>query len=273
MNKNKLILRIPFISLFCLLLTGLQAQSLRALLEEEKTLVFAHRGAVNPEIPENSMKGMKQALDSGMYMLEIDIMESQDGILYLLHDRTLDRTTFGTGNISDWSSKDLDNLGLKGTEEQLPRFADFLAEAAQNGLFLMLDVKNAPLDKVLNLVEAADMLDRILLLTFSLERAQEAFALNHRFLVSVLVKEEEEFDEYLCKSNDPYQLAVYLNKDADLMLYDRAKKLGLPIITDVMGNIDRQGMDDPTIYREFVQKRNPDIVVSDYPVILKHVLH
>lgn len=272
MNKSKLILRLAFIGMHCLVHCTLNAQSLRKLLEEEKTLVFAHRGAVNPDIPENSLAGMKQALDSGVYMLEIDIMESQDGVLYLLHDRTLDRTTLGTGSISEWKSGDLDKLGLKGTEEKLPRFADFLREAAQNGIYLMLDVKKAPLDKVLDEVEAEGMLDRILLLTFTLERAQEAFDLKQRCLVSVLINEEEEFDEYLCKISDPYQVAVYLNKDADLNLYGIASKLGLPILTDVMGDIDRQGVNNPSIYREFVKKRKPGIVVSDYSDVLKQAL-
>ncbi|EKB48632.1 glycerophosphodiester phosphodiesterase family protein [Cecembia lonarensis] len=273
MSKSKLFLWVAFMYMLFLNHAFLQAQSLRKLLEEEKTLVFAHRGAVNPDIPENSLLGLQQALNEGIDMLEIDIMESQDGVLYLLHDRTLDRTTLGTGNIAEWKSKDLDRVGLKETEEYLPRFENFLKEASQQELYLMLDVKNAPLHKVMEAVEVAGMLDRIVLLTFSLARAQEAFDLSQRFLVSVLINEEEEFDEYLCKTTDPYHLAVYVNKDANLSLYIQAQELGLPVITDVMGAIDKRGIEDPFIYKEFVQKRNPNVVVSDYPIILKQVIN
>ncbi|MGY6742490.1 MAG: glycerophosphodiester phosphodiesterase family protein [Cecembia sp.] len=272
MNPNKLIIQAACVSILCLFQFTLQAQSLRKLVEEREPLVFAHRGAVDPNVPENSLFGMYQAKAEGIHLLEIDIMESQDGVLYLLHDRTLDRTTSGKGNISEWKSKDLDSVRLKGVEEYLPRFEAFLKASAQKEVYLMLDVKNAPLHKVVDAVEAAGMLDRVVLLTFSLARAQEAFDLKQRFLVSVLITEEEEFDEYLCKTTDPYHVAVYLNKEADLGLYARAKELGLPIITDVMGTIDSQGVEDPAIYREFVQKRNPNMVVSDFPKILQQAI-
>jgi glycerophosphoryl diester phosphodiesterase len=248
------------------------AQNLRLLLSGDSTLVFAHRAVVKDNLPENSISGTRQALVDGVNKLEIDVRESKDGILYLLHDETLDRTTTGKGILMDWESDHLDTLFLLGSNDRLPRFDAYLNSIRNERVYLMLDVKEAPIAKVIQLVAENEMLDRIVLLTFQMDRASEAFALNDRFLVSVLINSEEEFDDYLCKSTDPYHVAVYLNKDAGLGLYVEAQKLGLPIITDVMGIIDNQGKEDHSIYREFVQKRKPNVVVSDYPKKLQQAI-
>ncbi|WP_130274945.1 glycerophosphodiester phosphodiesterase family protein [Cecembia calidifontis] len=268
-----MIKKLCFLLLLGLFQLPVAAQSLRSLLAQEQTLIFIHRAALHPEIPENSLTGLKLAIEAGFHMLEIDVMESRDGVLYLLHDRTLGRTTDDEGNISDWDSRDLDQLRLKNTQETLPRFESFLDISRELGIYLMLDVKSAVLEKVINLVSEKNMLDRVVLLTFELERAIEAIGLDKKFLVSVLINSEDEFDEYLCKSADPYQLAVYLNKGAPLELFGRARQLGLPIITDVLGNIDEHAQEDQRVYREFLEKRKPGIIVTDYPQLLKEAIN
>lgn len=104
----------------------LPAQSLRFLLSEDPSLVFAHRAVFQEEMPENSISGTQQALKKGVNMLEVDVRESKDGILYLLHDEILDRTTTGKGLIKDWRSDHLDTLFLLGSNERLPRFDAYL---------------------------------------------------------------------------------------------------------------------------------------------------
>lgn len=268
-----MIKKLCFLLLLGLFQLPVAAQSLRSLLSQDQTLIFIHRAALYPEIPENSLTGLKLAMEAGFNMLEIDVMESRDGVLYLLHDRTLGRTTDAEGNISDWDSSDLDQLRLKDTQETLPRFESFLDISRELGIYLMLDVKSAAFEKVINLVSEKNMLDRVVLLTFDLERSIEAFGLDMKLLVSVLINSEDEFDEYLCKSTDPYHVAVYLSKDAPLELFAKARQLGLPIITDVLGNIDEHAQKDHMVYREFLEKRKPGIVVTDYPQLLRGAIN
>jgi len=64
---------------------------LRGLLPE-KPLLIAHRGA-SMLAPENTLASMQKAADLGVYGLETDISISWDGILFLMHDSTLVRTT------------------------------------------------------------------------------------------------------------------------------------------------------------------------------------
>lgn len=79
-------------------------------------------------------------------MVEIDVAESSDGALFLLHDTTLDRTTTGSGPLSDQTSAGILNFFLKDSHERIPRFREALDLARETGLYLMLDVKSAALD-------------------------------------------------------------------------------------------------------------------------------
>ncbi len=77
-----------------------------------KVLVVAHRGDWR-NFPENSIEGIKSAIEMGVDMIEIDIHKTKDGKLVLMHDKTLDRTTNGKGNVADWTLDSLKMLYLK----------------------------------------------------------------------------------------------------------------------------------------------------------------
>lgn len=57
-----------------------------------KPVLIAHRGA-SAIAPENTMAAMRQAVALGAYGLETDVAVSLDGILFLMHDASLARTT------------------------------------------------------------------------------------------------------------------------------------------------------------------------------------
>ncbi|MCE9604206.1 MAG: glycerophosphodiester phosphodiesterase [Planctomycetia bacterium] len=66
--------------------------SVDELLRLPKTLVIAHRGL--PEAaPENSLPGFAAALDHKPDFVELDYRHSSDGVLTVIHDEKLDRTT------------------------------------------------------------------------------------------------------------------------------------------------------------------------------------
>jgi glycerophosphoryl diester phosphodiesterase len=58
----------------------------------EKPRLIAHRGAATLA-PENTLASMQAAADLGVYGVETDIDISKDGVLFLMHDATLNRTT------------------------------------------------------------------------------------------------------------------------------------------------------------------------------------
>ncbi|GHB45417.1 glycerophosphodiester phosphodiesterase family protein [Mongoliitalea lutea] len=253
--------------------SSIKAQSLRTLIEQERPVIFSHRVALEPDWVENSLYSLEKSGEMGFMFHEIDVVESKDGVLYVLHDKTLDRTTSSTGAVKELASAYLDGVLLNGLEERLPRLEDFLAICQEKGFYLMLDVKEASLEKVMAKVKEFDMLERVVLLTFGKERSAEALELGERFLLSVLITEEEDFDYFLCKTEQPYYLAAYINKDGPIDLFEKARSLGLPTITDVLGAIDARAQNEGiAVYTEFLHKRKPSILVSDYPLQIKQVM-
>ncbi|NKN37412.1 glycerophosphodiester phosphodiesterase family protein [Agrobacterium sp. a22-2] len=73
------------------------------------TRIVSHRGA-NRFAPENTFAAADLALLQGADYIELDVRESADGVLYVFHDETLDRTTNGTGPIGHALSEEIDAL-------------------------------------------------------------------------------------------------------------------------------------------------------------------
>lgn len=94
--------------------------------------IVCHRGACLTA-PENTLASAEAALRLGGAVIELDIRQSRDGVLYVLHDATLDRTTDGTGPIADWESADIDRLDAGAwfdpafAGERVPRLETYLA--------------------------------------------------------------------------------------------------------------------------------------------------
>ena len=67
-------------------------------------LVVAHRGGANL-FPENTMAAYEGAAAMGCQAIEAgDLQLTSDGALVAMHDTTVDRTTTGSGNVSDYTT-------------------------------------------------------------------------------------------------------------------------------------------------------------------------
>ncbi len=71
--------------------------------------VIGHRGAAGIA-PENTLVSFGRALDEGAGFIEMDVRESKDGEILVIHDGTLERTTNGQGEIRQWKLKEIKSL-------------------------------------------------------------------------------------------------------------------------------------------------------------------
>jgi hypothetical protein len=128
------------------------------------TPILVHRGAWQIA-PENTLEAYAAAMDYGADGVEIDIRRSKDGVLYLLHDDTLDRTTSGTGKASDLTYYQLLQFTAKGApggDTRIPTLAAVLVLVRQRAALLHLDVKEPGLqDDIIRMLDAADVWDHI----------------------------------------------------------------------------------------------------------------
>lgn len=75
-----------------------------------------HRGnSSDPNIPENSIAGIESciALNGAVDIVEVDPRMTKDGIIVLMHDETIDRTTTGTGKVKDLTYEQIQSYRLK----------------------------------------------------------------------------------------------------------------------------------------------------------------
>ena len=75
-------------------------------------LIASHRGQWR-EYPENSLGAINEAIEDGAEIIETDVRLTADGMPVLMHDATVDRTTNGTGKVSDLTLAQIKELRLK----------------------------------------------------------------------------------------------------------------------------------------------------------------
>lgn len=124
------------------------------------TAVIAHRGAA-AEAPENSMEAFELGMRLGADAIELDVRRGADGVLWVIHDATLDRTTDGTGYVAELTRAEIEAARMS-TGAGVPELCDVLARYP--GVEITIDVKDpdaAP--QVVNLVRELDRVDRTIL--------------------------------------------------------------------------------------------------------------
>ena len=97
-----------------------------------------HRGAAGHE-PENTLSSLQYAIGLGLDIAEFDIRRTQDGVLVLLHDETVDRTTNGKGPVDHFSFRDLKALDA-GHGNPIPSLEEAL-RLADGRIGMVLELK------------------------------------------------------------------------------------------------------------------------------------
>jgi len=105
--------------------------------------VIAHRGGT-VDTPENTVAAFKNAIALGVDWLEMDVQRTRDGVLVVIHDTTVDRTTNGTGNVGDFSLADLRALDA-GNGARIPTFEDVILLAKEAGVKILPEAKSPQL--------------------------------------------------------------------------------------------------------------------------------
>lgn len=112
----------------------------------ERPLTIAHRGH-SIALPENTRAAYEKAIELGCEMIECDVNITQDGVLVMMHDATLNRTTNGAGYVSDCSWDEIQRLdaGAKFAPQfagaPVPRTEDTLLLYREAGIYGCFEVK------------------------------------------------------------------------------------------------------------------------------------
>jgi glycerophosphoryl diester phosphodiesterase len=105
-----------------------------------QVLRIGHRGAAG-HAPENTLAAIQKGIALGIDFAEIDVRRTADGVLVVLHDETVNRTTDGKGRVDRLSLQDVKKFDA-GNGEQIPTLEEVLRiTAGRAGLMLELKVK------------------------------------------------------------------------------------------------------------------------------------
>jgi glycerophosphoryl diester phosphodiesterase len=109
--------------------------------------IIAHRGD-SAHRPENTLAAFASALEVGADLVEFDVQLTHDGHVVILHDPTLDRTTTGSGRVSERTLAEVRTLsagypqlwGSRYSGERVPTLSEALGFLRERGR-VMIEIK------------------------------------------------------------------------------------------------------------------------------------
>ncbi len=151
-----------------------------ATMHSERPIVIAHRGASHAA-PENTLSSYRLAIEEGATIAETDVHLTKDGVVVVMHDTTVDRTTAGTGSIAEHTASELTSLeagswfDAEFDGEPVPTLKQLLTTVGQE-LIMCIEVKagDGIVEEIANLVDELSLRHRVIL--FSFDHQQIAFA-------------------------------------------------------------------------------------------------
>ena len=139
--------------------------------------VIGHRGAAG-HAPENTFAAFDRGLEMGCDGVETDVRATSDGVLVLMHDATVDRTTVGTGPVDaltwaqvralDASAKFKDGKHEFGAQ-RVPRLDEFLDRYAGRSRYRLEIKQRGVEDAALRAVRARRLMAHAVFTSFSLD--------------------------------------------------------------------------------------------------------
>jgi glycerophosphoryl diester phosphodiesterase len=128
-----------------------------------RPLVISHAACAG-HAPENTLAGIRAALEMGADAIEMDVQASADGVPVLMHDLAVDRTTNGNGDLASLTLKQLQALDAGG--EPVPAFAQAL-ELTRGRALLVAEIKRPGCEAALaDVIRQAGALEDVMVWSF-----------------------------------------------------------------------------------------------------------
>jgi len=226
--KVKALLFIAFMPVIVIMLFGCTADE-----PAEGVIIVAHRGAMSDR-PENTMVAFEHALELGADIVEIDLRTSRDGHLFVLHDRTLDRTTDGEGVATERTLAELQQLDAGSWFDPaysgltIPSVREVLNWANEVGAVLLLDLKERGREFAENVsheVRAAGMEENVVVGVRSTEQAQEFAELLPESRQLAFMRSPDDIEDYAEAGVDVIRLWLRWLDD-DPTMAEQVRKTG-----------------------------------------------
>lgn len=141
-----------------------------------RPLVMAHQGGADLA-PSNTMAAFRNAAQMGVDVLELDVHTTKDGVVVVIHDATVDRTTNGAGSVHNLTLSDLQKLDagyqfspdngqtfpFRGQGVTIPTLQEVLSAFPALRINIEIKQTDPPMEQaVAELIQQADAQNRVL---------------------------------------------------------------------------------------------------------------
>ncbi|MEZ5892713.1 MAG: glycerophosphodiester phosphodiesterase family protein [Parvularculaceae bacterium] len=242
---------------------------------EGATLVAAHRGGPTAGYPENALETFENTLSAVPAFLEIDVATSSDGVPYLMHDDTLDRTTTGTGPIEALSWAEIRALRLEDNRGALtdfhpPAFADALAWAKGRTILEIDFKKSTRFEDVVSEIKRQQAEDRVLLIAYTMAQAERLHRLAPDVMISLSLSTQSDLNRTVAAGVPADRLLGFTGiDDPKPRLFSILNNQDIEVIFGTLGgrdSIDNEvaASGDDAFYGELAGM-GVDIIATDRP--------
>lgn len=218
-------------------------------------VLVAHRGA-NKIAPENSIPAIDAAGRMGYWGVELDVCSSSDGVLYLLHDGTLNRTTTGKGSITKKTSAQISkyridrgpNISLY-HDLKIPRFEDALTECEKNHLVPIFELKslssrNRDINTFIRIIKKHGYENKLLVHSFHFDDLQYLRSKDKEILTMPIVDLKKKSSGYQYVKYNGFEALDCNYNQLTKAIVQKAHKDGLKVFCWVVDK--RSGLDKVT---------------------------
>lgn len=154
---------------------------------------LAHRGA-SSYAPENTLAAFYKGIELGANGIETDLQRTKDGVIILLHDPTLDRTTDGSGAPSNYTWSELLALDAgswfsdKYIGERPVSFEQFLHFLGRKNLMFAFELKEPGLEEdVIRLIDKYGIRNKVTITSFYFEYLEALRRIDSEIRIGHLV--------------------------------------------------------------------------------------
>jgi glycerophosphoryl diester phosphodiesterase len=263
--------RISILALICVLLVLLNANAT----EPPQPLIVAHRGLLH-HAPENTLANFRACLELRLGF-EFDVERTKDGHLVCIHDDTVDRTTSGTGKVSELTLAEIKELDagswfdLKFAGEKVPTVEDVLkliSEYWQYDVLIAVDLKAEDVGQdVVRLAERHKVLHRLLFIGRTItepELRNQIKVTSAKAHTAAVANNAEEFTDALSAENADWVYVRFLPTKDQIEAVHIAKKRAFIAGPTVAGNVPKNW--------QHCADAELDGILTDYPLELRAVL-
>lgn len=186
--------------------------------ENNATLVSAHRGGPTSGFAENAIPTFGNTLSQTPAFLEVDVARTSDGVLVLMHDDDVSRTTTGSGEVGDLDMAQLLAFQLedddgRAVDARVPTLREAL-DWADGRTVLELDVKRGvSYEDVAREVRDASAMGRVVFITYSVDGASRLARVAPEAMIYTTITSARDLDTLQRRGVDLTHIVAWLGDD------------------------------------------------------------